>query len=104
MYPLPSPFVLATTQLNMGTLRSRLLPLAHSYAESSIWDFTSPTTPAFVKRSNCAFTVDIGNWVERHTADPWIGTQATAQSLTHRSPPYFAFLQLQLGQTVTLLS
>jgi hypothetical protein len=48
--------------------------------------------------------VDIGDWIQRHRTDPWYGIQATVQRNVHRNPQHVAFLHVQQGQTIALLS
>ena len=100
---LSSPFLLATTELNHATVLNSLLPQAHELREGSIWELTAPDSPTWITRSNRSLTVDVFQWIHDNTHDPWRGLQATTTRAIRRNPNHEAFLNLQQGQTVTIL-
>ena len=100
---LPSPWLLATTELNHTTVLNTLLPQAHELREGSIWELSSPNSPSWVTQANRTLLVDINQWVLDNARDPWRGLQATTTQAIQRSPSHEAFLDLQAGQTVTIL-
>ena len=100
---LPSPFLMATTELNHTTVLNSLLPQAHALREGSIWELSSPNSPTWVTQANRSLMVDIRQWVHDNARDPWRGLQATTTRTIQRDPSHDAFLDLQEGQTVTIL-
>ena len=104
---LPSPWLLASTELNRFTELNALQPQVHTLLEGSIWELSwelsCPNAPTWVTQSNLSLHVDINRWVIDNVRDSWRGLQATTTHAIERTPSHAAFLDLPAGQTVTIL-
>jgi hypothetical protein len=107
---LDDPYVLATTQPDPQTIIDDVLPQAGLVEEGSIWDLAEsplPTAATWTTQLNLAHTPDIQGWIDRYPLDPWRGTLTIVLHSTaahFRNIPHRAYLPLQQGQVVTLLS
>ena len=107
---LDDPYVLATTQPDPQTIIDNVLPQAGLVEEGSIWDLAEsplPTAATWTTQLNLAHTPDIQGWIDRYPLDPWRGALAVVLHSTtahFRNMPHRAYLPLQQGQVVTLLS
>ena len=104
---LPSPWILASTELTRFTELNAPIPQLDNLPEGSIWElsweFSFPNAPTWVTQSNLCLHIDINRWVLDNLRDPWRGLQATTTRNIVRSPSHAVFLDIPAGQTVTIL-
>ena len=96
--------MLATTQLDLNYVRNEILPSPHDIAEGSMWDLVLPSAPTWLVQANRAYHVDVFAWLTRNDHDQRSGIRATTTRATDHVPPHSVYVQLQLGQVVTVLS
>ena len=104
---LPSPWILASTELTHFTEHYDSPSQVSNLPEGSVWDlsweFACPNAPTWVTQSNRSLHIDINRWLLDNVRDPWRGLQATTTRTIARNPSHAVFLDLPAGQTVTIL-
>ena len=51
------------------------VPAAHALHEGSVWDLADPAATIVFTRRSRTTTLDLHDWVQRHTNDPWRGVE-----------------------------
>ena len=69
-----------------------------------MWELFIPNTPTWLVQDNRSYQVDIFAWITRNQHDQWSGIQAATQRTTEHLSAHSAYVQLQPGQVVTILS
>ena len=79
------------------------VPAAHALHEGSVWDLADPAATIVFTRRSRTTTLDLHDWVQRHTNDPWRGVEPAVLFGTTAEHDHEAPLPVHVGQRITIL-